>query len=60
MVLKKKMNFNEWLFKVCESLSIKTGKEITDVFSSIDLTDAKLSFIDGETPEEKVMSIYRC
>jgi hypothetical protein len=46
------MNFDEWLFQVCEFISIKTKKDITDVFSSIDLTDAKLAFLDGEKPEE--------
>lgn len=40
------MNFNEWIFKVCERLSNGT-KEISDIYSTIDLTDAKLAYIDG-------------
>jgi hypothetical protein len=46
------MNFEEWLYKVCEIISLKTRQEITDVYSSINLTHAKLSFLDGEAPEE--------
>lgn len=45
------MTFDEWVFKVCSILSNKYRKEITDVYSSLDLTDAKLAYVDGTTPE---------
>jgi len=40
--------FHEWLFKCCE---IKAGKlkDAHDIFPYVDLTDAKLAFIDGMT-----------
>lgn len=40
------MDFDEWIFKVCERLS-NGRKEITEVYSTIDLADAKLAFMDG-------------
>ena len=45
------MNFNQWLYKVCEILGGGRNNE-TEIFSTIDLFDAKLSFIDGMTPFE--------
>jgi hypothetical protein len=41
-------SFHEWLFKCCE---IKAGKlkDAHDIFPYVDLTDAKLAFIDGMT-----------
>ena len=45
------MTFDEWLFQVCELISKKTHKEITDIFSSVDLSDAKLTYLDGIPPE---------
>ena len=45
------MNFEEWLFQVCHLMSIKYRRDETEIFSSIDLTDAKLSFLDGVLPE---------
>lgn len=44
--------FNEWLFKACSIKAENSRKDVHDLFPIIDLTDAKLSFIDGETPEE--------
>lgn len=43
--------FDEWLFEVCK---LKAGKhkEPHDIFPTIDLTDAKHSFIDGMSAEE--------
>jgi hypothetical protein len=46
------MAFDEWVYEVCLNISSRTRKEITDVYSSIDLTNAKLSFPDGIRPEE--------
>lgn len=45
------MTFDEWIFKVCQILSDKHRKDITEVYSSINLTDAKLSYIDNDSPE---------
>lgn len=44
-------SFNKWLF---EAISLYCGerKDPHDIFPHIDLTDAKLSFIDGMTPLE--------
>lgn len=39
------MEFDEWIFKVCENLS--RGREIVEIYSTFDLTDAKLAFLDG-------------
>lgn len=46
------MTFDQWIGTVCEIISNRTKKEITEVYSSINLTDAKLSFIDGVSPED--------
>ena len=40
------MEFDEWVFKVCERIA-NGIKEIGDIYSTIDLNDAKLAFIDG-------------
>jgi hypothetical protein len=44
-------DFNQWLYLACE---IKAGKlkEAHDIFPYVDLTDAKLAFIDGMTELE--------
>lgn len=46
-----KASFNEWLYDVCE---IKAGKykDPHDILPTIDLTDAKLSFLDEMLAEE--------
>jgi hypothetical protein len=51
-----KQNFNQWLYRVCE---IKSGKlkNAHDIFLYIDLTDAKLAFIDGMSELEYSESI---
>lgn len=47
------LTFDEWLYKVCENISQKTmKKDVQDIFTSLDLTDAKLQFVDGVEPEE--------
>jgi hypothetical protein len=46
-------DFNEWLFKVCEFLSDKNKlRDPQWYFERIDLTDAKLQFIDNVSPEK--------
>jgi hypothetical protein len=52
--------FNKWIFKVCEyKANLSRNKSITahEIYPTIDLTDAKLAFLDGETVEEYAMSI---
>lgn len=47
--------FNEWLFEVCEKASLHSFNKEKDeqyYFERIDLTEAKLAYIDGENPEE--------
>jgi len=46
------MDFDQWLYEACEYISMKTGKNIHDIYQMINLTDAKLSFIDGIDPVE--------
>lgn len=46
------MDFDEWIYKVCEHISQKTRKDIDDIFQSVNLTSAKLLFIDNISPEE--------
>jgi hypothetical protein len=48
----KRNAFNEWIFKVCSIKAENIRRDVHDLFPMIDLTDAKLSFISGETPEE--------
>ncbi len=43
--------FNTWLYESV-SLMCRQGRDPHDIFPHIDLTDAKLSFIDGMTPLE--------
>jgi hypothetical protein len=45
--------FNKWIFEVCLYIQNKSIRkvELEGIFSSIDLTDTKLAFIDGESPE---------
>ena len=44
--------FNEWLFEACNIKAKISNKDPHDIFPMADLTDAKLSFISGETSEE--------
>lgn len=46
------MTFDNWIAKVAEHLAKKYKKESTDIYSLIDLTDAKLAFLDKVDPEE--------
>jgi hypothetical protein len=42
----RSLNFHQWIYNVCE---IKAGKlkDAHDIYPYVDLTDAKLAFIDG-------------
>lgn len=55
----RSLNFHQWLYSACE---IKSGKlkEAHDVFPYVDLTDAKLAFIDGmsELEYSKQISLF--
>lgn len=47
------MDFNEWLYEACEIKSkIFQSKTPHDIFQYVDLTKAKLSFVDGDSHEE--------
>lgn len=43
--------FNEWLYKAIE-LRSNGRRDPHDIFPYVDLTDAKLSFLDGTSAEE--------
>lgn len=51
------MTFDEWLYEVCEYIQIRTRKDMTDIYSSINLTDAKIAYMDNFTPRNYVISI---
>ena len=53
------MNFEEWVYKVCENLKNTKFRhiEMEDIYSSLDLTEAKYAFLDGESPEEYIPNI---
>lgn len=46
------MNFEEWLYKACENLSVKHNIEIDKIYSNINLTEAKMYYLDGLEPSE--------
>ena len=50
--------FHKWIYKSCE---IKAGKlkDAHDIFPYIDLTDAKLAFLDGTSSEEYAKNIKK-
>jgi len=52
----KIMTFDEWIWKVCERYSIRYRTEPHEIYSIIDLFDAKLSFMDGVRHEEYKIS----
>ncbi len=52
MTLQK--NFNSWLYKACEFKG-----DPHDIFPYIDLTDAKLAFLDGTSSEEYAKNIKK-
>lgn len=41
------MGFDEWLFSVCDYVAQYKKVSAEDVYSEINLTDAKLSYRDG-------------
>ena len=46
------MDFQKWLFEVVHLLSIKYRKDETEIYSYIDLTDAKMQFLDDVKPTD--------
>lgn len=46
------MSYNEWLYKACEIKANRARKDITDIFSTVEIGDSKLYFLDGLTPEQ--------
>lgn len=49
-------NFHQWLYRACEIAAGKL-KDAHDIFPYVDLTDAKLTFIDGYTEEEYALEL---
>lgn len=50
--IRMKDAFDEWLFEACNYKALRNRKEAHDIFPYVDLTDAKLSFLDGVTALE--------
>lgn len=50
--IKMKDAFDEWIYNACEIKAQRTRKDPHDIFPYVDLTDAKLSFLDGVSVEE--------
>lgn len=46
------MNYEEWIYKACELKASRTRKEVTDIFSTVEIVESKLYFLDGLTPEQ--------
>lgn len=53
------MTFDEWICKVVEykHQQLRGRVETQDIYSSIELSDAKLNFIDGVAPEDYIFKI---
>lgn len=48
-----KENFNKWFYEVCEHLANKQkGRTPHDIAPLINMTEAKLAFMEGQLPEE--------
>ena len=52
------IEFNNWLYKAIEEYCKGKRKEPHDVFPYINLTDAKLSFIEGMSSEEYLKTYW--
>lgn len=50
--------FDMWVHNVCEIIHLKIHKDITEIYSTINLTDAKLAFIDNMSPIEYIDTLY--
>lgn len=49
----KNYTFDEWIYEVTEHLATKALKVTAhDIYQMINLTDAKLAFVDGMEPEK--------
>jgi hypothetical protein len=48
------MTFEQWMYAVCVEIQKRQLKpvELQDIYSSIDLTDSRLAYVDGEVPEK--------
>lgn len=49
------MTFDEWIYKVCAHISIKFKRDVHEIYQQIDLTEAKVLYIDGILPEDVEM-----
>lgn len=52
--------FDKWIWEVVElrHLRLRGKFEPQDIYSCIDLTDAKISFLDGISPSEYNFNVY--
>jgi len=46
------IDFDKWFYEVCKELSVKYKKEEQFFYERINLTDAKLQYIDGVNPKD--------
>ena len=46
------MKFDEWLYMACENLAIKYRCDPHEIYSNINLTEAKMCYLDGLEPSE--------
>lgn len=55
---KIKDKFNEWCYDACAYWAKIKRKTPHDIYPYLDLTDAKLAFIDGIRPEEYLINYF--
>lgn len=49
------ITFDQWCYLVCEA---KAGnRDPHDIYPTLDLTDARYAFVDGQTPEQYAKSM---
>ncbi len=48
--------FDQWCYSVCEAKAGR-GKDPHDIYPTLDLTDARYAFVDGQSPEEYAKSM---
>lgn len=51
------MDFDTWLYKVCEHLSKKLKRDIDYIYQHIDLYDAKLQYVNNISPQDFIFNL---
>ncbi len=46
--------FEKWIFEVVKILHKKSKKDETEIYCNLDLSNAKASFLDNDTPNEYI------